>query len=197
MITDVLNNYDQEEITIGVIGSHSALDVLDGAKRVGFKTAVIIEKGREEPYTRYTRIIDDTIVVDNFSDIFDIQEQLIEKNCIFIPNRSFVVYCGYNRIERDFKIPIFGSRELLKTEERTGFHNYYRILQKANIRYPKVYKNAKEIDGPVIYKIQHAKQRVERGFFVAKNREDFEEELEKRIKNGSILEEDLHEASIE
>jgi 5-formaminoimidazole-4-carboxamide-1-(beta)-D-ribofuranosyl 5'-monophosphate synthetase len=197
MITDVLNNYNQEEITIGVIGSHSALDVLDGAKRVGFKTAVIIEKGREEPYNRYTRIIDDMIVVDNFSDIFDIQKQLIEKNCIFIPNRSFVVYCGFNRIEKEFKVPIFGSRELLKTEERTGFHNYYRILEEANIRYPKVYKNAKDIDGPVICKIHHAKQRVERGFFVAKNREDFEEELEKRIENGTILEEDLHEASIE
>ncbi|MBY9001081.1 MAG: formate--phosphoribosylaminoimidazolecarboxamide ligase family protein [Candidatus Heimdallarchaeota archaeon] len=197
MFTEALKNYNQEEITIGVLGSHSALDVLDGAKRIGFRTAVIVEKGREEPYTRFSRIIDDVFTLDNFSDIFNVQDDLIEKNCIFVPNRSFVVYCGYNRIEKEFKVPIFGSRELLKTEERTGLHNYYRLLDEAKIRYPKVYKKAKDIEGPVICKIPHAKQRVERGFFIAKNREEFEEEIEKRIERGSIREDDLREAVIE
>ena len=102
----------------------------------------------------------------------------------------FSKYCGYNRIEKEFKVPIFGSRELLKTEERTGLHNYYRLLDEAKIRYPRVYKSAKDIEGPVICKIPHAKQRVERGFFIAKNREEFEEEIEKRIESGSIREED-------
>ena len=72
MFTEALKNYNQEELTIGVIGSHSALDVLDGAKRVGFRTAVIVEKGREEPYARFSRIIDEMIIVDSFSDIFKI-----------------------------------------------------------------------------------------------------------------------------
>ena len=197
MIQEILKGYNLEEISIGVIGSHSALDILDGAKRIGFKTIVICEKGREEPYSRFDRIIDDFIVLDKFSDVFSIQEELQKKNCIFIPNRSFAVYCGYNRIEKDFRVPLFGSRELLKVEKRTGRHNYYKILDEADIKYPRVYKNQKDIDGPVICKMPHARQTVERGFFVAKNREEFEEEFDKRVESGSIKEEDFIHASIE
>jgi 5-formaminoimidazole-4-carboxamide-1-(beta)-D-ribofuranosyl 5'-monophosphate synthetase len=197
MIQEILADYNLEDISIGVIGSHSALDVLDGAHKLGLRTIAICEKGREEPYPRFERIIDDLIVLNKFSDIFSIQEELLEKNCIFIPNRSFAVYCGYNRIEKSFKIPIFGSRELLKVEERTGFHTYYKILDDAEVRYPRVFSSIDKIDGPVICKMPHAKQAVERGFFVAKNQEDFEAEFEKRIESGTIKENDLEHASIE
>lgn len=196
-IDEIVRSYDYENITIGVLGSHSALDVLDGAKRLGFNTLVVCQEGRVEPYNRFNRIIDDLIVLPKFSDIFTIQEELREKNTIFVPNRSFAVYCGTERIEKEFHVPLFGSRVLLKVEERTGPHNYYRILEEANIRYPKVYKSIDDIDGPVICKIPHAKQRVERGFFVAKNREHFLEEFDKRVESGAILEEDLKEASLE
>ena len=197
MFVDILEKYDYDNLRIGVIGSHSALDVLDGAKRMGFQTVVLCEKGRIEPYNRYDRIIDELITLESFSDIFDIQNELREKNCIFVPNRSFVVYCGVNRIENEFNVPIFGSRNLLKVEERVGLHNYYKILDKAEIRYPKVYNSSTEIDGPVICKMPHAVQEVERGFFVAKNKEDFDVELEKRVESGSIKMEDLEHASIE
>jgi len=197
MIHKLLNQYNYEKISIGVIGSHSALDVLDGARKNRFKTTVICEKGREDPYERFNRIIDDLIILDKFSDIYSIQDELIEDNCIFIPNRSFAVYCDTNRIEKEFKVPIFGSRNLLKVEERVGLHNYYEILQEANIRAPKIFKNPAEIDSPVICKIPHAKQKVERGFFVAKNKEDFFEEFERRVENGALNKEDLKLASIE
>ncbi|MHA1667390.1 MAG: formate--phosphoribosylaminoimidazolecarboxamide ligase family protein [Candidatus Heimdallarchaeaceae archaeon] len=197
MIEEIIQNYDIKNITIAVLASHSALDVLDGAKRFGFNTIAICEKGREEPYNRFQRIVDEMIVLEKYSEIFSIQDELKKKNCIFVPNRSFVVYCGFERIEKEFEIPLFGSRLLLKVEERTGDDNYYKILDEAKIRYPKVYSSPKEIDGPVICKIPHAKQRVERGFFIAKNIENFEKELEKRIQKGIILEEDLEEASLE
>ena len=38
----------QKDYTIAVIGSHSALDVCRGAKDEGFKTLVIVEKGRDK-----------------------------------------------------------------------------------------------------------------------------------------------------
>ena len=197
MIKSILDGYDFEEISIGVLASHSALDVLDGAKRIGYKTIAICEKGREEPYNRFSRITDDMIVLDKYSDIFSVQEELRDNNCIFVPNRSFVVYCGFNRIEKDFHVPIFGSRELLKVEERTGPHTYYKILNQAKIRYPRIFDSPDDIDCPVICKIPHAKQKVERGFFLAKDRDDFHQEFEKRLESGVIKEEDLHEASIE
>jgi 5-formaminoimidazole-4-carboxamide-1-beta-D-ribofuranosyl 5'-monophosphate synthetase len=120
-VSKLLEGYDYDNITIGVLGSHSALDVLDGAKRMGFQTIVILQEGREEPYSRMSRIIDESIVLENYSDIFTVQEELREKNTIFIPNRSFAVYSGVERIENEFMIPLFGSRNLLKTEEIEEF----------------------------------------------------------------------------
>ncbi|MCE7740877.1 MAG: formate--phosphoribosylaminoimidazolecarboxamide ligase family protein [Candidatus Heimdallarchaeota archaeon] len=197
MIQELIKQYDYENISVGVIGSHSALDILDGAKKTRFKTTVICEKGREEPYTRFDRIIDNLIILDKFSDIYSIQEELREENCIFVPNRSFAVYCNTNRIEKEFRVPLFGSRELLKVEERVGLHNYYEVLDAAKIKYPKTFKNPEEIDCPVICKMPHAKLEVERGFFVAKDKENFFEEFNKRVENGTIRRGDLSKASIE
>ena len=39
--------------TIAVLGSHSALDVCRGAKDLGFKTLVVVQKGRDKTYTKY------------------------------------------------------------------------------------------------------------------------------------------------
>ena len=39
--------------TIAVLGSHSALEVCFGAKKLGFKTLVIVEKGRDRTYVDY------------------------------------------------------------------------------------------------------------------------------------------------
>jgi 5-formaminoimidazole-4-carboxamide-1-(beta)-D-ribofuranosyl 5'-monophosphate synthetase len=52
-IKQILKNYDKENITIAVLGSHSALDVCRGAKDLGFKTLVITQKGRGAPYSKY------------------------------------------------------------------------------------------------------------------------------------------------
>lgn len=52
-IKSILKNYDKENITIAVLGSHSALDVCRGAKSLGFKTLVITQKGRGTPYSKY------------------------------------------------------------------------------------------------------------------------------------------------
>ena len=43
----------QRDNTIAVIGSHSALDVCRGDKDEGFKTLVIVEKGRDKTYAKY------------------------------------------------------------------------------------------------------------------------------------------------
>ncbi|HEY8111136.1 MAG TPA: DUF1246 domain-containing protein, partial [Candidatus Nitrosotenuis sp.] len=44
------------DFRIGVLGSHSALEVMDGAKDEGLKTVVICQKGRDVPYRRFERI---------------------------------------------------------------------------------------------------------------------------------------------
>lgn len=186
-------------VTIGVLGSHSALDVLDGAKDEGFKTVVICQKGREKPYLNFP-IADETIILDKFVDMIkpEVIEKLKRLNTIFVPNRSFAVYVGYDNIEENFPIPIFGNRYLLRWEERTGEYNYYKILDKAGIKRPRTFTSIDEVDRPVIVKIPEARRRVERGFFIARDRDDLLKKAKKLEEEGVIKIEDLEKsASIE
>ncbi|MCC6016266.1 MAG: formate--phosphoribosylaminoimidazolecarboxamide ligase family protein [Desulfurococcaceae archaeon] len=198
---DLLKDYrlDVEAIHIATIASHSALDVFDGAKDEGFKTIAVCQKGREKPYLRFRRVVDYPLILYSFADVVknDVVSILRSRNSIFIPNRSFAVYVGYDNIEQNFPIPIFGNRYLLRYEERVGIKTYYKLLDEAGIRRPRTYSNPDEIDRPVIVKMPHAKKRVERGFFVAVDRDDFWKKFRKLISDGVVSENDLVKASIE
>ncbi|UXD21380.1 5-formaminoimidazole-4-carboxamide-1-(beta)-D-ribofuranosyl 5'-monophosphate synthetase [Ignicoccus pacificus DSM 13166] len=184
---------------IAAVASHSALDLFDGAKDEGFRTIAICQKGREIPYKRFSRVVDKCILLDKYKDVLkeEIQEELRKEEAIFVPNRSFAVYVGYDAIERDFKVPMFGNRFMLRWEERVGEKNYYKLLDEAGIRRPKTFKDPEEIDRPVIVKVPEAKRRVERGFFIAMDKEDYYKRVEEMLKLGIIDEEGLKEASIE
>src|SRR3989338_1301598 len=184
-----------KDYTIAVLGSHSALDVCRGAKDLGFKTLVIVQKGRDKTYSQYYKsqgnlgVVDEVIELENFKDILkeDIQKQLIDKNCIFVPHRSFEVYINdYNAIEKKFKVPMFGNRFLLRYEERNQKPNQYDLLQKAKIKFPKIFKRPSEIDRLVIVKVQQKKVSFERGCFFASTPKQFDDEAKKRIEPGLI-----------
>lgn len=187
--------------TIAVLGSHSALEVCLGAKKQGFTTLVVVEKGREKTYTEYYKnIVDEVLYVEKFKDLLTgkVQKVLQKKNCIFIPHRSFEVYLDdYNGIEKRFKVPIFGNRFLLRVEERTEKPNQYDLLRKANIAFPKIFKSPKDIDRLVIVKAQQEKVSFERSFFFASTPEEFKRIAKKKIKEGLISEATLKKAVIE
>ncbi|MGC8557095.1 MAG: formate--phosphoribosylaminoimidazolecarboxamide ligase family protein [Fervidicoccus sp.] len=187
------------KISVSAVASHSALDVFDGAHDEGFKTIAICQKGREKTYERFISVISEVIILEKFSDIVkkEHQKKLQEKNSIFVPNRSFSVYVGYDKIEEEFEIPIFGNRFMLRYEERTGEKNYYKLLDKAGIRRPKTFANPDEIDRPVIVKMPHAVKKVERGFFIAIDREDFYRKFNRLVNDGIVNKEDINHASIE
>ena len=69
-IEKTIGSYDTEKVSIGVLGSHTALEIAAGAKEEGFKTVVVCQNGREKTYARYYRnIFDKFIFLDKFSDI--------------------------------------------------------------------------------------------------------------------------------
>ena len=74
-VENLIDTYDLDNITIGVIGSHSALEIMDGAKDEGFKTICICQKGRELPYQKFSRLADEILILDNFSDIMYTENQ--------------------------------------------------------------------------------------------------------------------------
>ena len=198
-VTNIVNQYNLKNITIGTIGSHSALDIMDGAKDENIKTLCICQKGREIPYQRFKRLIDEIILLDRFSDIMNSENQkkLQELNTIMITNRALTAYLGYDNIENNLKIPVFGNRLLLRAEERNTIRNQYYLLEKAGIRHPKIYKNPSDIDGPALVKVQEANRKLERAFFIVSSHEDYMRKAKLKVEQGLINEQDLKSAIIE
>jgi 5-formaminoimidazole-4-carboxamide-1-(beta)-D-ribofuranosyl 5'-monophosphate synthetase len=102
-VANIVNKYDLKNIAIGTIGSHSALEIMDGAKDEDIKTVGICQKGRELPYQRFKRLTDEIIILDKFSDILnrENQEKLMHLNTIMIAHRAFTAYLGYDNIENN------------------------------------------------------------------------------------------------
>ncbi|MBU0767089.1 DUF1297 domain-containing protein [Patescibacteria group bacterium] len=211
--SDLLKGYDTKNITVGVLGGHSALDVCHGAKQVGLKTVCVARKGREKTYAEFYRTrneklkmsnaklgcVDETIVVDSFENVLNkkIQEKLRELNTIFIHNRYFWVYFDdYSKVENDFKVPIFGNRSYVKIEERDQPYNQYHLLQDAGIRIPKIFKKPEDIDRPVLVKANEAIRGYERAFFVVNSKDEWEQKGKYLEKQGAIKS-NWREATIE
>ena len=182
------------------------MDVCRGAKKYGFKTIAVCQKGREKTYTKYYKTrkdgrgcIDETIVLDKFSDITKstVQEQLREKNTIFIHNRYFWVYFNFRDIENNFNVPIYGTRSMLKLEERDIPKNQYYLLEKAGIRFPKIFSSPKDIDRLVLVKVNEAIRGYERAFFYAIDYEDYKKKSGELLKRKIITKKSLQQAVIE
>jgi len=199
-IRNIVSEYGLRNIRIGVLGSHSALEIAHGAKQEGFETVVVCQKGREKTYMIYYRnLFDHVLLLDRFSDVVeeDNLQKLVELGTIFVPNRSFSVYVGYKNIEEKFSVPIMGNRYMLKIEERTQPKNQYYLLKKAEIPTPKIFTSYKEIDRLAIVKVPEKGRKIERAFFYASSPEEFEKKAEERIEKGIISREDLERAVIE
>jgi 5-formaminoimidazole-4-carboxamide-1-(beta)-D-ribofuranosyl 5'-monophosphate synthetase len=211
VLWEILEDYDLDKIKIGMIASHSALDVCDGAVEEGFRTLAICQEGREKTYSKYFRAerdkngkiirgcVDETIVFKKFSYILkpENQNRLIKENVIFIPNRSFTSYCSIDEIEDNFKVPMFGSRNLLRTEERGEKHDYYWMLEKAGLPFPERIDDPHDINELVIVKLHHAKKKLERGFFTCSSYKEYKEKSEKLLRQGVITKDLLEKARIE
>ncbi len=196
-IGEIVGGY--RDVRIGVLGSHSALEVMDGAKDEGFQTTVYCQRGRETPYRRFGRIADEVVVLDRFGDMASagMQERLRESGTIVVPHRSLTVYLGYGVLEDEFRVPIFGNRGLFRAEERDAERNQYHLLGKAGIKFPRLFADPGEIDAPCIVKVQERDRPLERAFFTVSSPADYEEKSEARIRQGLISREDLERSSIE
>ncbi|MGA3290744.1 MAG: formate--phosphoribosylaminoimidazolecarboxamide ligase family protein [Candidatus Bathyarchaeia archaeon] len=199
-IKQVIKKYNPEKIRIGVLGSHSALEIASGAKQEGLETVVVCQKGREKTYTKYYRnLFDHVLMMDKFSEITSEAnvKKLVDLNTLFVPNRSFSVYAGYEAIENQFAVPLMGNRAMLRTEERNTPRNQLYLLQKAGIATPKTFNSPSEIDRLAIVKVPEKKRAIERAFFYASSPEEFEKTSQNCIMQGIITCEALENSVIE
>jgi len=189
-----------DDVTIGVLGSHSALEVGMSARSIGSKTVVIVQEGRDLLYSKYhSHLYDYVIKVRNFRDLVsqEIQDQLLKLNTIFLPNRSFSVYVGYDEIENEFRIPMYGNRFMLRCEDRKDEKGQYYLLKKAGIRVPEEFDSPEDINRLAIVKVQRADNPLERAFFYPSSPEEFFEQSKEYKMKGLIDDRGLKEARIE
>lgn len=204
-IGKVLAGYDKSSLRIASLGGHSALDICRGAKKHGFESVVVAQRGREKTYTEHYKTdggrgcVDHVILVDKFADIVkpDVQKQLRDLNAIFVHSRYFWVYCDYKQIEDDFKVPILGNRVLVRKEERDEPKNQYFLLREAGIKIPRQFSSPSEIDRTVIVKAAEAERSYERAFFLVSSYNEYKIESARRVSEGIISQESLDSAVIE
>jgi 5-formaminoimidazole-4-carboxamide-1-(beta)-D-ribofuranosyl 5'-monophosphate synthetase len=206
-----LEGYDPQRIKVGVLASHSALDVCDGAVEESFRTLALCQEGRDSAYTKYFKafreedgslrrgIVDETITLPKFKEAITprVMDRLLRDNVLFIPNRSFTSYCGIDAVENDFYVPLVGSRNLLRCEDRGGEKDYYWLLEKAGMPSPRKVERPEDIDALTIVKLHHKQKKLERGFFTASTPEEYRQKAEKLIRDQVIDEESLAEARME
>jgi 5-formaminoimidazole-4-carboxamide-1-(beta)-D-ribofuranosyl 5'-monophosphate synthetase len=207
-----LARYDRSRLTLCSVGSHSALEVAYGARAQGLRNLVVTAKGREKTYAQYFAsrerpvprgCVDEVLELDAFADIVndDVQRRLLDRNVIFVANRSFEVYLRekfeYEEIERRMLVPFFGNRHLLRAEEREGEGNQYALLRDAGIRHPREFASAGEIDRLVMVKAPHARVSFERAFFLASTPDEYRATSKRLIDTGVLTPGGLAAARIE
>ncbi len=210
-IIEIIEDYDTDKLKIGAVASHSALDIFDGAVEEDFRTLAVCQEGREKTYTDYFKsqrdangqitrgIVDESVCLKKFNEVIrpENQQRLVDDNVLFIPNRSFTSYCGIDDVENKFKVPLVGSRNMLRSEERGLEKDYYWLLEKAGLPFPERIEDPQDIDELVMVKLPHAVKKLERGFFTAGTYEEYQEKSQSLLKQGVITEEALKEARIE
>lgn len=159
------------DFTIATLGSHSALQILKGAKDEGFRTLAICQRGRSQAYRSF-QVADEIIEVDSYSEIEGLEKRLIEQKVILIPHGSFFNAFTLDQLNAQ-KIMYFGNKLILPWEEnRTKQRDW---LKQAGLVLPDIYRDPKTINGPVIIKFFGAGGG--KGFFLARNYKEFSQKI--------------------
>ncbi len=158
--------------TIVTLGSHSALQILKGAKDEGFRTAVVATPNRIPLYSSYNNFIDEVLEISSWTDFPKLEKDLQKRNSIIIPHGSFVAYLGMEE-NKKMKIPYFGNKLVLDWEENRKMQRNW--MEESGVKVPHRFKKGDKIDRPVIVKSYGAAGG--KGYFTARNQKELDEKL--------------------
>ena len=145
-IEEILSSYDQNDITITTVCSHSSLQIFHGAKKEGFRTLGIALKKVPRFYDAFPLAKpDEFLIVNDYKEIKDHIPEMIKKNVVIIPHGSFVEYLGAKEFAK-LPIPTYGNRAVLEWEsDRIKERDW---LTSAGLKMPKYLATPEEIDKP-------------------------------------------------
>jgi 5-formaminoimidazole-4-carboxamide-1-(beta)-D-ribofuranosyl 5'-monophosphate synthetase len=187
-IQKIINQYDQEKLTVGTLGSHSSLNIFKGAKEEGLRTVCICKEKDAIMYKKYS-VVDELIIVKDFTELLSesLQTYLRRLNVVLIPHGSFTAYLSTEQLTDSLKVPIMGNRKLLQWEAKRESQEEW--LRQAGLRLPATFKSPNDIDRLVIAKLQGAKGG--RGYFLANSSKGFYKRAEEMIKRGLVTKQDI------
>ena len=144
---------NSSDYVIATLGSHSALQILKGARDEGMRNLVICKEGAVKPYESYG-VADEIITIKDWSSWDSkLEEELKKRNAIVIPHGSFIAYMGHERV-KEMDVMYYGTKEILEWEsDRTKEREW---MEKSGLKLPKVFKSPDEIEKPVIVKFHGA-----------------------------------------
>ena len=170
MSSDIPTSADPKDYVIATIGSHSALQILKGARDEGIRNLAICKKGSERAYKSYG-VADEIITIDDWSDWdAELEAELKKRNAIIIPHGSFIAYMGHDRVKQ-MDLMYYGTKEILEWESDRTMERQW--LEKAGLKLPKLFKDPNEINKSVIVKFHGAGGGF--GYFIANSPEQFHE----------------------
>ncbi len=161
--------------TIATLGSHSALQILRGARDEALPNLVIAPKGKDGLYRRYP-FVDDVLTIDSYAAFADLETDLVARGVVMVPHGSFVAYLG-EAVNASMRVGYYGSRPVLRWEGSRDLQRQW--LTAAGIPQPAEYTDLATIDGwPVLVKTFGAAGGS--GYFLARSRAHLDEQLAER-----------------
>ncbi|MGY5873387.1 MAG: formate--phosphoribosylaminoimidazolecarboxamide ligase [Candidatus Thorarchaeota archaeon] len=153
---------------IGTLASHSALNIISGAKAEGFETELYCTPDRV-PFYKSFGMEDSIVEIPSFDAILEMDLS----DVIIIPHGSFVAYIGSEKILNS-DLRIFGNKELLRWEEDRQLKS--KLMKEAGLRVPREFDRIDKVNTPVIVKSDGAAGGE--GYFIAANKEEIEAKLD-------------------
>jgi 5-formaminoimidazole-4-carboxamide-1-(beta)-D-ribofuranosyl 5'-monophosphate synthetase len=159
------------KLTIATLGSHCSLQVLKGAKDEGFRTLLVCEKRRLGLYSRFN-FIDEIVEVSRFAEILEdaCRNRLKQTSSVLIPHGTLISQMKSDEIEK-IDIPVFGNKWILRWEADRDLKE--KLMKEAGLKTPQAVRSKNEIKSLCIVKLHGAAGG--RGYYLAWNRESFEE----------------------
>ncbi len=180
-ILENLSRYNLKDLSVAVLGSHSALQILKGAKEEGLRTILVVTEKLKPLYEEFSNLVDRFICVREFADVLNLERELLRENAIFVPHGSTVEYVGAERF-RELNVPVFGNRDLMVWE--SSQKRKIMLLREAGIEVPREYSLKDQFEDLVIVKLPGAKGG--KYFFVARSREEVLRRLRDYLSKGIV-----------
>lgn len=174
---------DTRPYKICTLASHSALQILKGAKDEGFGTIGICEQRHLRPYQSF-KVADEIITLDSFSQLPTLDKQLQDENAVLIPHGSLINALNFDEIKQ-LGVSFFGNKKVLPWESDRNQQRSW--LASAGLTLPRIFENASEIDCPVIIKFDGAGGG--KGYFLAHNQAEFENKIKEHSGKSYIIQE--------